>query len=274
MQARGRGAPGILGGFGNFSGLVGIGIVAVSALFGAVITIGLQRDPGTALGVLVIIGTLIAGLAVRARSARLLIPAPTLCYLVAAAIAGAVNDRSSDTSHFAYLVHSASWIAGGFLAMTIATLIAVVITFLRLYLAAHNQRRRPSSRPPRGPADRYRESPRDLDPNGYPGGQTAPVQPPYGSTGPMGPTGPTGPVRRPDTGPYPTPHPTPPPGPYGSGPYPSPPRDPGRQGQSGPYGTRQPGSGPYPPPPPGRQLPPGKQLPPGQGDRYNFSSGA
>src|ERR1700677_3915125 len=81
MRGRGRGAPGILGEFGNFTGLAGIGIVAASALVGAVITVGLRRDPGAPLGVLVIIGTLVAGLAVRARSARLLIPAPTLCYL-------------------------------------------------------------------------------------------------------------------------------------------------------------------------------------------------
>lgn len=261
--------PGILGEFGNFTGMAGIGIVAGSALLGAIITIGLREDPGAPLGFVVIIGTLLAGLAVRPRSVRLIIPAPTLCYLVAAAVAGAVNDRSSDTSHFAYLVHSATWIASGFLAMSMATIVAVVMTFLRLYLNAQSQRRstgrRPDGPPSRGRAEPYRDSQPDMKPNGYQGGQSGPIKPPYGSTGP---------ARRPETGPYPTPHPTPPQGPYGSGPYqsppPLPPRDNGRYGQSG----RQPGSGPHPPPPAGRQLPPERQLPPGQGDRYNFSSGA
>ena len=48
----------------------------------------------------------------------------------------------ADTNTVAYLLHSATWIGAGFLAMAMATLIAIMITFLRLYL----DRRAPSAR--------------------------------------------------------------------------------------------------------------------------------
>src|SRR5581483_8965725 len=77
-EARGRAArrQGVLGWLGTLPGSAGIGIVAGSALLGAVITVVLRRDPGTVLGVLLVLGTIVAGLAVRTRSARLIIPVP------------------------------------------------------------------------------------------------------------------------------------------------------------------------------------------------------
>jgi len=243
MRGRGRGRPGILGRFGNFTGLAGIIIVAGFALVGAVITIMQRQDPGGALGICLILGTVIACLAVRARSVRMIIPAPTLCYLVPAAAAGIINDRSADTNTVAYLLHSATWIGAGFLAMAMATLIAIMITFLRLYL----DRRAPSARAEwrrgasngRGPSARRPAALQpDLDATGYLDGS--------GGSGPMRPPhGPAGPPRRPESGPYPAQSP----GPNGSGSYPTAPRpqDPYGPGPSGtgPYGNSQPGTGPY-----------------------------
>jgi hypothetical protein len=123
-----------VGWFGALTGVAGIVIVAASALFGAVVTVLIRHDPGTVLGVVVLAGTVVACLAVRARSVRLLIPAPTLCYVPAAVIAGAVNDRATDTSHTMDLVNAGSWIANGFLMMALATVAAIVFTALRLYL--------------------------------------------------------------------------------------------------------------------------------------------
>jgi hypothetical protein len=233
------GGLGFSGGFGDFSGLAGIGIVAASALLGAIITIVLRRDPGTLLGVFVIAGTLVAGLAVRPRSARLIIPAPTLSYVVSASIAGAVNDRSADTSHLADLVHAGTWIASGFLAMTMATIMAIVITGLRLYLDWRTRPRRPKGagggspqrssdqrRPDQRPRDQRRDGTGPYRPEPDLNGQTGLARPPYGSSGPAAPLRPS------DSGSYPSQ------GPYGSGPYPP-------QAPSGPYPAKRP-SGPYP----------------------------
>jgi len=82
-------------------------------------------DPGDLLGLFLIAGTLAAGLGVRADALHLIIPVPTLVYLAAGLIAGLIHDRAADTSHTALLVHALQWIAGGFLAITAATLLAV-----------------------------------------------------------------------------------------------------------------------------------------------------
>jgi len=295
------GSPGVAGGFGDLSGLVGIGIVAASALLGALITIVLRHDPGTLLGVCIIAGTLVAGLAVRPRSARLIIPAPALCYAVTATIAGVINDRASDTSHLADVFNASTWIASGFLSMTMATIMAIVISGLRLYLDWHTRPRQPQGPGPRRPdqrgsgqrgADQRRDGTGPYRPEPDLGGQTGPLRPPYGSTGPTAPLRPSDSGQHPSqgphgTGPYPPqapsgPYPAKgPTGPYPatgpSGPYPShgpsgpgpagtgPARPSGPSGNgrsgTGPSGTGRYGTGPYPPPP-------------GQRDRHNFSSGA
>jgi hypothetical protein len=184
--------------------------VALCALFGAVITVMMRRDPGTLLGVFVVIGTLIGCLVVRARSVRLLIPAPTLCYVPAAVVAGAINDRSSDIDHAADLVNAGSWIASGFLMMTLATVAAIVFTGLRLFLDVKYRpqpRRYPRPRPVGDDWDATRRlGPVPADPDQTrPIGQGGPDQTsPIGSpaaTGPYRPQG-TAPYRPQDTGPY------------------------------------------------------------------------
>ncbi len=227
----GFGGPGILGTFGTLTGAAGIIIIAVSALIGAVITVIMRRDPGNVLGVVVLIGTVLACLAVRARSVRLLIPVPTLSYVPAALIAGSINDRALDTTHTADALNAGSWIASGFLMMTLATIAALVFTGLRLFLdwRYHPQPRQYSR--PRPVGDDW-DAPRRTGPKPLDLDQTRPGAPVgRDQTRPIGAASATGPYAPQDTGPYAPQGTTVPPG---TGPYP-------------PQGTVPPGTGPYPP---------------------------
>jgi hypothetical protein len=229
------------------NGGAGVATVAASALLGAIITIALRHDPGTLLGSFIILGTLVAGVTVRTRSVRLIIPAPALSYVVAAVLAGAINDRAMDTSHVADLVNLGQWIAAGFKTMAIATLLAVVITAVRVFLAVRGYRH---------PLAAGRGAPRGSRP--MPDG--------------------TGPYRRQDgSGPYQQRNGS---GPNdqrnGSGPYdqresgvtftprePAAPARPGTGGQTAPTGTRRPpGTGPYAPKGPSGPYPPAPAAPP------------
>jgi hypothetical protein len=106
-------------------------VVIGSAALGALLTAVAGQQPGAVLGVFVVVGTLIAGLAVRRRTGYLIIPVPALSYLVAAMIAGLIYDRSNDASRAALAIDATQWIAGGFVAMAIATLLAIVIFAVR-----------------------------------------------------------------------------------------------------------------------------------------------
>jgi uncharacterized protein DUF6542 len=283
MRGRAARRQGVLGWLGTLSGAAGIGIVAASAVLGAVITVVQRQDPGAALGVLLVVGTIAAGFAVRPRSVRLIIPAPVFCYVPTAVVAGAINDRSVDTSKIGLIIHGGKWISSGFTAMTVATIAAIVITGLRLLLDYRTRPRKPRAaqrgRAGQGPRPGGQ---RPLVKDRFPAGQGGDLD---GLTRPMGQVGPapTGPIGGPADGrgsgpwrqppgsggypqqPGPGGHPQPP----GSGPYPQP------QGTGG-YPRPQ-GSGPYPQPPrPGPQQG-GGPYPPQRGlrtSRYSFSSGA
>lgn len=227
-------------------------VLAATAL-GTVLTIVLQQDPGLVLGVLLVLGTIAGSVAVRAPLARLLIPAPAMCWTVGATLAGAIKDRSEDTSKIGLLVHGGTWIADGFPAMSIATILAAAITVIRLllmYLARHRDA-------PRTPDGRRsgRGADRGVDRAGtatqvLPSG---PGRPPAGAGAGAGAgarQAPPGSGSRPGNGLYgaPTPYaaaPTP-----GSGPYPVPPAGtgprtvPGNQPRQAPGGGPRPGAGP------------------------------
>jgi hypothetical protein len=295
MRGRAARRQGVLGWLGTLSGAAGIGIVAASALLGAVITVVQRQDPGAVLGVLLVGGTIVAGFAVRTRSVRLIIPAPVFCYVPTAVVAGAINDRSVDTSKIGLIIHGGKWISSGFTAMTVATIAAIVITGLRLFLDFRGRPRRPrTAQPGRAGQEQTPRGQRPLVKDRFPAGQgddldglTRPIgQVGPAPTGPIGGPAPTGPVGGPADGrgsgpwrqppgsggypqqPGPGGHPQQPPGP---GPYPQP------QGTTG--HPRPPGSGPYPqpqPPRPGQQQG-GGPYPPQRGLRtsgYSFSSGA
>src|SRR5581483_10861934 len=282
MRGRAARRQGVLGWLGTLPGSAGIGIVAGSALLGAVITVVLRRDPGTVLGVLLVLGTIVAGLAVRTRSARLIIPVPVFCYVPTAVIAGAINDRSVDTSKIGLIIHGGKWISSGFTAMTFATIVAIVITGIRLFLDFRTRPRtersvragrtgragQPGPRP-RGPRplvkDRLPPGQNDVDGLTRPMGQvglapTGPMdgraagarrQPPGSGGYPQAPGSGSGPGPGSGSGGYPQPHPSPAPQPNPQ-PQPHSPPQPQPQG-TGPYPRPQ-GPGPYPQPPrPGQQ---------------------
>jgi hypothetical protein len=98
-----------------------------ATLLGMVITVLAGREPGVVLGVFLVVGTVAAALAVRPGAAYLIFPVPALAYPVAAFIAGLIHDRGVDTSHTAFALSAAQWIAGGFIAMLVATALAVLI---------------------------------------------------------------------------------------------------------------------------------------------------
>jgi hypothetical protein len=110
-------------------------------------------EPGSVLGVFVVAGTVAAVLAVRPRSAYLIIPVPALAYVVAATIAGLIHDRASDSSLTGLAVHAAQWIASGFLAMSAATLLAIALTAVRWPRSGRG--RRDAARRPPWEARRY-----------------------------------------------------------------------------------------------------------------------
>ena len=114
-----------------------------------------RTAPGPLLGLFVVVGAVAAALAVRPRAGRMIFPVPVLSYMVAALLSGVVYDRSADSSKTALAIAAAQWIANGFFAMALATVLAVVIISVRWYLW---RRGRPATRdpgwpvPPAGPA--------------------------------------------------------------------------------------------------------------------------
>jgi hypothetical protein len=124
-------------GWGGYPIWVGVLTVLAAALLGAAFTVATHRDPGRPLGIFLVVGTLAAGTSVRARSAYVMIPVPALAYVVAAAIAGYVHDRTIDTSRTALTLSGVQWIANGFIAMTAATALAVVLAIARWLLERH-----------------------------------------------------------------------------------------------------------------------------------------
>jgi hypothetical protein len=117
--------------WGTFPGRLGVCVVIGSAALGGLVTAVTGQQPGAVLGVFLVVGTVVAALAVRPRTGYLILPVPALSYLVAAMIAGLIYDRSNDASKAALAINATQWIAGGFVAMAAATLLAMVITAVR-----------------------------------------------------------------------------------------------------------------------------------------------
>jgi hypothetical protein len=154
-------------------------------------------------------GTVVAALAVRPRAGRMIFPVPVLSYLVGALISGFVFNRTG-TSKTALAIGAAQWIANGFFAMTLATVLAVAIITTRWYLW---RRDRPSAREVGRDADwaaplpattraapprRSHAAPDPATESGYPAAPRAPEGPrgqqaqPAGRTQPAGRAQPSG----------------------------------------------------------------------------------
>ncbi len=104
-----------------------------SAAVGTIATMVTRSAPGFLLGLFVEAGTVVAALAVRPRAGRMIFPVPVLSYLVGALISGFVFNRSG-TSKTALAIGAAQWVASGFFAMALATVLAVAIITTRWYL--------------------------------------------------------------------------------------------------------------------------------------------
>jgi hypothetical protein len=182
-----------------------VAIVAASTALGASATMLTGKEPGSILGVFVIIGTLAAAVAVRPQAGWLILPVPVLAYFLAAMVTGVIYDHSADLSKTALAVNAAQWIANGFFAMLLATILALVMVTARWLLWRRSRPAAPpAGRPARPPAshdwtqpvlDDYRTQPVLDDywgPAGYPNpygppGRGEPGAPPPAGPGPQGP---------------------------------------------------------------------------------------
>ena len=136
-EARGRRNPRRSPGPGRWGALqggLGVCIIVASAAVGTVATVVTRSAPGFLLGLLVEAGTVVAALAVRPRRGWMIFPVPVLSYLVGALISGFIYNRSTGTSRTALAIGAAQWVADGFFAMALATVLAVTITGVRWYL--------------------------------------------------------------------------------------------------------------------------------------------
>ncbi len=119
-------------GQGVLRGGLGVCVIMASAALGAVATIVGRVQPGLALGLFVLAGTVAAALTVEPRAGRLIFPVPALSYLIAALVSGVAYNRSSDSAELA--VGATQWIANGFFVMVLATLLAIALTTVRWFL--------------------------------------------------------------------------------------------------------------------------------------------
>jgi hypothetical protein len=118
--------------WGTLTGGRGVGIVVGSAALGALVTLVAGSNPGVVLCLFLIAGTICAALAVKPGTAYKIIPVPVLAYLVAAMITGMIHDGAAGSSLTALALGAAQWIASGFIAMIITTLLAIAIALARL----------------------------------------------------------------------------------------------------------------------------------------------
>jgi hypothetical protein len=109
----------------------GIVVMIATTAVGTVITILSGGDPGFMLGFCLVIGAIAASLAIRPGAVYRIFPAPALAYVVGAVIAGLLHDGGADDSRAALAISAAQWIASGFLAMTAATVLVILIAAVR-----------------------------------------------------------------------------------------------------------------------------------------------
>lgn len=102
-------------------------VVAGGTAAGAILTILTGSEPGLLLGLFLVAATIVGTLVVATKAAYVVIPVPAIAYPVAALLAGYVHDHAVDTSLTGFTVSAVQWIASGFIAMTAATAIAIVL---------------------------------------------------------------------------------------------------------------------------------------------------
>jgi hypothetical protein len=131
-RRRGRRRPLSLIWQGALRGGLAVCVIVASAAIGAAATIVTRAQPGLALGLFVLAGTVAAALTVEPRAGRLIFPVPALSYLIAALASGMAYNRSGNKTELA--VGAAQWIADGFFVMVLSTLLAIALTTVRWFL--------------------------------------------------------------------------------------------------------------------------------------------
>jgi hypothetical protein len=117
--------------WGTRPGRLGVVAVVAAALVGMVITVLSGSEPGWILGIFLIAGTIVAALAVRPSATYLIFPVPAPTYAVTAIVAGLIHDHAAANSRTALALNAGQWIAAGFIPMTVATALAVLIAGFR-----------------------------------------------------------------------------------------------------------------------------------------------
>jgi hypothetical protein len=123
--------------WGSRPGRAGVLLVIAGTLAGLLGTVLAGHEPGFVLGAGLIVGTVAGAVAVRPRATYLIIPVPALAYVIAATAAGLIHDHAADGSRTALAVGLAQWVAGGFLIMIAATLLASAIAAVRWLSSRH-----------------------------------------------------------------------------------------------------------------------------------------
>ena len=123
--------------WGSRPGRLGVLLVVAGTLAGLLGTVLAGSEPGFALGAGLIVGTVAGAVAVRPQATYVIIPVPALAYVVTATVAGFIHDHADDTSRTALAVGLTQWIAGGFLIMIAATLLAMAIAAIRWLGSRH-----------------------------------------------------------------------------------------------------------------------------------------
>jgi hypothetical protein len=101
------------------------------ALVGFVGTVVIGHDPGFLIGALLVVGSVVAAIGAQRRAVHKLIPLPALCYLVTSTVAGVANDWTNLNNSKELVTSFLTWIGGGFFGLVVATVLVVLITFIR-----------------------------------------------------------------------------------------------------------------------------------------------
>jgi hypothetical protein len=211
---RGPREPRGLSRLGSLPGGAGVCIIIASAAIGAVATVLTRTAPGHVLGACVVAGTVVAALVVRPSAGRLIFPVPVLFYLIAALASGIAYDRSADSSKTALAIGATQWIAEGFFAMALATVLAIVLTTVRWYVWRRVGRAAAAPGRPQAGAEISRWPQDDTEEIAGRGGRPDPRGWNDPGRRPQGPSGFQGPDQRPGWRPDPRTGPPPGAGPY------------------------------------------------------------
>lgn len=103
-----------------------------ASVLGAIATLVTGGEPGSLLGILIVIGAVVAALCIERRSLYLLFPMPALSYLLLAIGTGLIHDSGNGTSTTQLGLGFLQWIGNGFFAMCAATILVGVIFGARL----------------------------------------------------------------------------------------------------------------------------------------------